>query len=425
MEYVDLKTTEMINGVPKDQGAFLQAIENQTTLKETSDIEALAKDVVPATSDTYSMGSESLRFLSSWINLINASQVFLADGTPDLLAVSFASDNSTGFYSPGNGGVNFQCNGYNIFHLDSAAARIESAGSSQLMLHNTLDLVTYSIGVETQGLQIQSRLGLPVVLAQMNETLVEIMTPLRVSNSIFLNGTTEILGTESAFEIIKGSKKIAIFKEDEILATRTIGLLTPVSPVFKTSYLKEDVDNNPVPLELGDTLGTFEFRGSKDYTGVDDVGAKIIVAAEEAYADEAKSSSISFEVKVSDEAGLRRVLILGEKDSPEVLVRNSLGLKKQTLDVPGTYSEFLIENKSVLRVDTSAGDIILNTLGGGNESQTLFIFKASSEGALTIKDQSEELGQRIVTSGQEDIVITGGHGGATLYCDEGRWFQLS
>lgn len=193
--------------------------------------------------------------------------------------------------------------------------------------------------------------------------------------------------------------------------------------VFKRSRGTQDL---PSPPLLSDLLGDIIFNGSIDASGTSsDVAAKMCAYAAENFSVGGNGSFITFETTKPGAIAAERKLEMGKPTVPQVNITGSFGTQKKVINVAGTYSEENVEDFSTLKVDTSLGNITLSTLGGGVDTQLLFIFKSDAANTLTIQHNSAAAGQKILTQNQTDLVLGAGYGGAILINDEGTWKEIS
>lgn len=182
----------------------------------------------------------------------------------------------------------------------------------------------------------------------------------------------------------------------------------------------------PQPVLDRDLLGEVIFNGVLNNTGqASDTSASISSFAIENYNETSTGAYLAFDTtEIGSNVPTRR-LDLGNPTFPQINMMGSFGGQKKTINTPGTYNEENIQNFSILKVDTSTGDIILNTLGGGVDTQLLFIFKSDPAFTLTIAHNNAAAGQKIMTQNQTNLVLGAGYGGATFINDEGTWKEIS
>ena len=183
-----------------------------------------------------------------------------------------------------------------------------------------------------------------------------------------------------------------------------------------------------VPTEAlaGDELGSIVYNGLADAATVAYSGraAKIAALALENFSLTGNGCFLTFDTTKPGAAESFPRMQVGNTAQPTVQVKGSLGLDKRIVST-GTHVELDVEDISVLKLDTTAGPITLDTLANGYDTQMLFVFKSDPANTVTIVNSSASLGQKIFTQNQVNLVLGAGFGGATFYCDEGQWKEIS
>ena len=427
MSYEELESVKMLNGLPKDQTIFQQVIINQQDIKDITTnfpvLTALETSLVPSLNLTLNLGEESLRFLTGYIQTLVADTLVLDQGNILDLAIKFSNDENTGIFSPGIGLLDIVLNTYTLLEMSSSSLRINTSNNNQLFLFNTNDNSLFSIGVENDIFSICDKKINNYEICRFLQNEIVFNTDLKILESIAFSDYL-LFENSNFLKIDYLTRTLLLINDSWCNLSINLVLEKETTPIIKTTFFKQE-NNLDTNVKEGDILCSLSFAGSTTSDRIIQESSRINVLAENNFSETSHSSSLNFEIKKENTTDFITPLILGQKEAPEVLIKSRLGFKRILLDTPGTYTEFDVSTKSMLKVDTSAGDIILETLGEGDDCQMLFIFKSEPTNNLTIKHNSTSNGQKIMTQNQADLTLGIGYGGCILYCDEGIWKEIS
>lgn len=232
---------------------------------------------------------------------------------------------------------------------------------------------------------------------------------------------------------INGQSRLNITNTDFGFATDNpsqllLNVATSTLTEAASIILQKNAGTQEVPaiVRENELLGDLTWIGIAAIDGTpSEVSAKICGYASEDFGQFATGSYLTVDTTNSGETTSTRRLEIGFPGAPTFNVLGSIGAQKKVLNLATAYVEEDVQNFSVLKVDTSANNVILSTLGGGADTQILFIFKSDPANTFTIQHNSAATGQKILTQNETDLVLGTGYGGVTLINDEGTWKELS
>lgn len=155
MAFNNLDTLKKINGIPADIRYFEKIAENDSFLKQIVDLdenlEALDRDIVPITTDTYRIGSSSKTFSEVNTSLLRSLVASLSAGSLNSPSLKIGT---AGLASLANDQLSFVgTNGLESFRFMTSGCLVKAANNTQLKIENTFPstLAQWSLGVDSTG----------------------------------------------------------------------------------------------------------------------------------------------------------------------------------------------------------------------------------------------------------------------------------